>query len=80
MKTYFPKHDPVKAMLLERQLAYNRTDQWMASQIQVSRQTFYRLMHDRHTDEWPLMHIRKLCWALNITPELFAASLTNTRR
>ena len=76
MKTCSPKKDHVKALLLERQLAYNRSDQWMASQLQVSRQTYYRLMHTRHTDEWPLGYIRKLCWALNVTQEQFAASLT----
>ena len=78
MKTY--TRDYVKALILERQKAYNRSDQWMAAQLHVSRQTYYRLMHERHTDEWPLMYIRKLCWALNVTPEQFASSLTTGRR
>ena len=80
MKTYFPKGDPVKALILERQIACKRTDAWMARQIQVSRQTYYRMIHERHTDEWPLKYIRRLYFVLNVTPERFALSLTDDRR
>ena len=75
-----PRKDPVKALILERQKAYRRSDQWMAAQLKISRQTYSRMIRDRHTDEWELGQIRKCCLVLNVTPEQFAASLTSVRR
>ena len=81
MKTYsLKKADPVKALILERQVYENKLDCELARVIGVSPRTFSRMMHERHTDEWPLKYIRKLCWVLNVTQEQFAASLTNARR
>ena len=75
-----PKRDPIKALILERQVQENKPDYELARVIGVSTRTFYRLMNERHTEEWPLKYIRKLCWVLNVTPEQFAASLTGGRR
>jgi len=80
MKYSRPKRDQVKALILERQKAQHRTDQWMAEQLRISRQTYSRMIRDRHSDEWELGMIRRCCLVLNVTDEQFAASLTNARR
>lgn len=73
------RRDPIKALILERQVHENKPDYELARVIGVSTRTFSRLMNERHTDEWPLKYIRRLCWALNVTQEQFTASLTKGR-
>lgn len=76
MKRFIPqRRDPLKALILERQNAYKRTDAWMASELHVSRQTWAR-MKARHTDEWTLAQIKTILIALNLTREQISASLT----
>ena len=76
MKTFTPpRRDPLKALILERQNAYHKTDAWMANELHVSRQTWARMMN-KHTDEWTLAQIKTILIALNLTREQISASLT----
>ena len=70
-----PSSDPVKALILERQKQYRKTDSELARTIGVSPRTFSRMM-SMHTDNWKLRQIRKLCWALNVTKEQFTAVIS----
>ena len=72
--------DPIKALIFEHKVYNRKTNEDLAAVIGVSPRTFSRMIRERHTDDWPLRYIRKLCWYLNITQEQFTASLTNTRR
>lgn len=71
------KRDPVKGLILERQVAYKKTDQELASVIGVSRQTFSRMIRDMHTEEWELGQIRRILYSLNVTPQQFAKALAS---
>ena len=73
------RRDPVKGLILERQVAYRKTDQELANVLGVSRQTFSRMIHNVHTEEWELGQIRKVLYALNVTPQQFANALTAVR-
>lgn len=61
-----PRRDPVKALILERQVALNKSDTDMSELLGVCRQTYSALMHKKHTDDWCLGTITKVCNELNI--------------
>lgn len=67
-RTIKPKKDPVKAIILERQSAYKKTDAEMAKKLRMCRQTYSKLMHT-HTSEWSFGTIVKACEILEISEE-----------
>ena len=75
--TYSPyRRDYVKALILERQKREGRTNRELANAIQVSPQTFSRMINHQHTDDWELWKIRKLLTILNVTKSEFSECLT----
>lgn len=68
MKITKPRKDPVKALLLERQRAYGKSDTEMAERLRMCRQTYSKLMHS-HTSEWQFKTIVKVCEILEISEE-----------
>ena len=66
LKAAEPRRDPVKALILERQVALRKSDAEMSKLLGVCRQTYSALIHERHTDNWTLGTITKACGALNI--------------
>lgn len=51
-----PRRDRLKADLLERQLAYNKTNEDMAAAMGISRSTYQRLLK-QHTEEWTVKQL-----------------------
>ena len=80
MKSIQKKRDPIKGLILERQREERISSLDLAKKMHISVRTLSRMMNERHTDEWQLKYVRLALWALNVTQEQFAASLTAGRR
>ena len=80
MRTFSHTPDPLKALILERQSFYRKTDSQMAAIIGVSRQTYSNMINNRHTDEWTFWQLKAVLVALNVTRREFEAGLTYERR
>lgn len=64
-----PKRDYIKALILERKLAYGYTDVQLGKVVGVSRQTMSRLLKEKHTDEWELGQLKTMCRKLGISAD-----------
>lgn len=64
-----PKKDLIKALILERKLALKISDEELANSIGVTRQTLSVMINHRHTDEWSLGRIKRLCGSLGISAD-----------
>lgn len=67
MNTTEIKKDYIKALILERQNALHLSRTEMAEIAWTSCNTFTRYMNQRHSDDWPLGMIKRLCVALGIS-------------
>ena len=64
-----PPKDPIKALILERKHALHLSDEELSKRLGICRQTCSRLMNAKHTDDWSLGEIKKICRSLNIPVE-----------
>ena len=64
-----PPKDQIKALILERKKAMRLSDEELSRRLGICRQTCSRLMNTKHTDDWSLGEIKKICRSLNITIE-----------
>lgn len=64
-----PPKDPIKALILERKNAMRLSDKELSKRLGICRQTCSRLMNTKHTDDWSLGEIKKICRSLNIPVE-----------
>ena len=69
LKVTEKRRDPIKALILERKLAYGISDDALAEKMGVCRQTMSVMLNRKHTDEWPLGAIKKACRILRITAD-----------
>lgn len=70
-----PKRDYAKALILERKDAYGYTDEQLGKMLGLSRQTFSRLLHTKHTDEWTVKQLTTICRKLGVPIEELRESI-----
>ena len=64
-----PPKDQIKALILDRKKAMRLSDEELSRRLGICRQTCSRLMNTKHTDDWSLGEIKKICRSLNIPIE-----------
>ena len=58
--------DVLKGLILAKKRETRQTDEWLANQIGVSRQTFSKMMNKLSTDDWKAGHLKTVCHSLGI--------------
>lgn len=74
------EYDKLKALILLRKAELGMTNQEIAEQSGIVRQTFARMMNLKSTEDWKLGMIMSVCSALEISPEAFYEAIEYERR
>lgn len=74
------EYDKLKALILLRKKELGMTNQDIAEDVGITRQTFARMMCDRSTDDWAFGAIIAVCQALDVSPAAFYDAIEYERR
>ena len=74
------EYDKLKALILLKKKELNLTNQDIAEEVGITRQTFGRMMADKTTDDWKLGDVVNVCHALGITEAAFREAVEYERR
>lgn len=69
-----PPVDPLKGIILERQLALRLSGREMSAKLGLSNATYSNMLH-RPLDTWPLGTVKKVCSILGIDKETLRANI-----